>query len=88
VFAAASLSGHWEAARDFAKDASGVLVLAVARSPPTYILWFRPELLETVCWGGNPDKPIEIGSGDLPQSLTGASTAKVAALPGDARALA
>ncbi|WP_336487045.1 HWE histidine kinase domain-containing protein [Methylobacterium nigriterrae] len=64
VFATASLSSHWEAARDFASDASGMLALAVARNPPTYILWFRPEVLETVCWGGNPDKAVEIGSSD------------------------
>ncbi|AWN42645.1 HWE histidine kinase domain-containing protein [Methylobacterium durans] len=63
VFATASLASQWEPARDFAQDASGLLVLAVARTPPIYILWFRPEVLETVRWGGNPDKPVEIGSG-------------------------
>jgi signal transduction histidine kinase len=27
-------------------------------------LWFRPEFLETVSWGGNPNKPVSADSGD------------------------
>ncbi|MER2263731.1 HWE histidine kinase domain-containing protein [Methylobacterium oxalidis] len=60
VFTTASLASRWEPSRDFAHDASGLLALAVARNPPTYILWFRPEVLETVRWGGNPNKPVEV----------------------------
>ena len=61
VFATASLSSHWEFARDFAIDASGVIAIAASRSPRDYIIWFRPEVIESVRWAGNPDKPVEAG---------------------------
>jgi hypothetical protein len=33
----------------------------VDRSPQDYVLWFRPELLSTVTWAGNPAKAVEAG---------------------------
>src|SRR4051812_4664811 len=41
--------------------ASGLLVIASERRERDYILWFRPELIETVTWSGRPDKPVEVG---------------------------
>jgi chemotaxis family two-component system sensor kinase Cph1 len=37
--------------------ASGLLAMAISRIQHRYVLWFRPELLQTVTWAGNPDKP-------------------------------
>ncbi|MFZ4409273.1 MAG: HWE histidine kinase domain-containing protein, partial [Paracraurococcus sp.] len=48
-------------ARDFVEVGSGVLALAVSRDPRDTILWFRPEVLQTVTWAGNPNKPVESG---------------------------
>ena len=31
----------------------------------SYILWFRPEIVETVKWGGNPEKPVREEAGTL-----------------------
>src|SRR5690606_7150982 len=28
-----------------------------------YVMWFRPEVVHTVTWAGNPDKPVEQTSG-------------------------
>jgi light-regulated signal transduction histidine kinase (bacteriophytochrome) len=42
--------------------ASGLLATAVSSTPGDYLLWFRPEQVRTVTWGGNPFKPVEIGN--------------------------
>jgi light-regulated signal transduction histidine kinase (bacteriophytochrome) len=45
----------------YADVASGVLAVPLSRSPPRRVmLWFRPEVAQTVTWGGNPDKPVEL----------------------------
>jgi diguanylate cyclase (GGDEF)-like protein len=41
-------------------DCSGILLMPMLGSPENAILWFRPEVVETVRWGGNPDKAAEI----------------------------
>ncbi|NVN88734.1 MAG: GAF domain-containing protein [Rhodopseudomonas sp.] len=46
--------------------ASGVLAVPLSRSPPRRVmLWFRPEVAQTVYWAGNPDKPVIAGQGEL-----------------------
>jgi diguanylate cyclase (GGDEF)-like protein len=39
-----------------AQDGSGALLLPLSQTNNSAILWFRPELLRDVRWGGNPDK--------------------------------
>lgn len=39
--------------------ASGVLAVSVPRFQASYIIWFRPEVIRTVTWAGNPDKAME-----------------------------
>ncbi|MFC7477114.1 HWE histidine kinase domain-containing protein [Dankookia sp. GCM10030260] len=48
-------------AEEFAEVASGALVLAVSRDPRDSIIWFRPEVRQTVAWAGDPAKPVETG---------------------------
>ncbi|MDC7784983.1 ATP-binding protein [Rhodoplanes sp. TEM] len=49
-------------AAEYADVASGVLAVPLSRSPPRRVmLWFRPEVTQTVRWGGNPEKPVEPG---------------------------
>ncbi|MBM0742746.1 GAF domain-containing protein [Phormidium sp. CLA17] len=48
-----SLLPEAETLKDFASG-----LLAVLVSPQHYILWFRPEVIQTVNWAGNPQKPI------------------------------
>jgi light-regulated signal transduction histidine kinase (bacteriophytochrome) len=43
----------------FADVASGLIALSVSRSPRDYVLWFRPEVVRDITWGGNPNKPVE-----------------------------
>ena len=42
--------------------ASGVMAASVSRTPGEYLIWFRPERVRTVTWGGDPNKPFVIGS--------------------------
>jgi light-regulated signal transduction histidine kinase (bacteriophytochrome) len=51
---------HPEAAR-YADIASGVLAVPLGRASTNYLLWFRPEVAQTVTWGGDPHKPVRIG---------------------------
>ena len=48
--------------------ASGLLASPVSNSPGEYLIWFRPERIRTVIWGGNPFKPVVIG--DDPRDLS------------------
>jgi two-component system, chemotaxis family, sensor kinase Cph1 len=57
VFATDRLAEIYPSARDFVDVASGLLVIAVSRDPSDFILWFRPELVETALWAGDPAKP-------------------------------
>lgn len=41
--------------------APGVLAFAFDDDPDHYIAWFRAEVVSTVRWGGNPQKPVERG---------------------------
>jgi len=60
VFETRSLPKHYPAAEAFQAIASGVLALEISRIHPNYMLWFRPEVIQTVNWGGNPNKPVEV----------------------------
>ena len=48
-------------AEAFADGASGLIALSVSKTPHDYVLWFRREIVGTVTWAGNPDKPGETG---------------------------
>ncbi|MBD2197092.1 MULTISPECIES: ATP-binding protein [Calothrix] len=60
LFHTRSLSHIYPAAEAFKAVASGVLALEISRIHRHYIVWFRPEVQQTVNWGGNPDKPVEV----------------------------
>jgi light-regulated signal transduction histidine kinase (bacteriophytochrome) len=60
LFETRSLLLDYPAAESFKAIASGVLALEISRVQHNYILWFRPEVIQTVNWGGNPNKPVEV----------------------------
>ncbi len=61
VFATDCLPSLYPAADKFKDTASGILVLPLSKAHGDYILWMRPELLQTVRWAGDPSKPMEVG---------------------------
>ncbi len=42
--------------------ASGLLAVPVSAMAGEYLIWFRPERVRTITWGGNPFKPVLIGN--------------------------
>ncbi len=61
IFSTDRLGEVYAPAKAFTNVASGLLVIAVSRDPSDFILWFRPELVETALWAGDPAKPVTIG---------------------------
>jgi light-regulated signal transduction histidine kinase (bacteriophytochrome) len=67
---AATAAGHIVATRQLgveaptwagrARVASGVLAFRMPEPVQGWVLWFRPELVQTVHWGGDPDKQVSI----------------------------
>jgi diguanylate cyclase (GGDEF)-like protein len=48
-------------AERFADSASGILAMPLAGLPGDAIAWFRPEVVRTVRWGGDPRKAVLAG---------------------------
>jgi light-regulated signal transduction histidine kinase (bacteriophytochrome) len=46
-------------ARAFRDRAAGVLAIAISKLHSSWVLWFRPEVVQTLRWGGDPRKPAE-----------------------------
>lgn len=58
VFATDSLAAHWAQGEAFAGLASGLLAISISQLHPSYIMWFREEVVRTVKWAGVPGKPV------------------------------
>ncbi|MFO0951244.1 MAG: GAF domain-containing protein [Isosphaeraceae bacterium] len=62
IYVTDSLARDYPPGELFAQVASGVLAVPLSRGRRNLILWFRPETIQTVTWGGNPhDKPTVEG---------------------------
>jgi light-regulated signal transduction histidine kinase (bacteriophytochrome) len=68
VFATASLGLEFPQFAGMIKVASGIVVAPISNNPGEYLIWFRPERIRTVTWGGDPLKPFVIG--DDPSDLS------------------
>ncbi len=62
------LSSEMPAARDMADTASGVLAVSISQIHRSYVLWFRPEVVQTVNWGGDPRKRGDAAGGLSPRT--------------------
>ncbi|MEB3227922.1 MAG: GAF domain-containing protein, partial [Synechocystis sp.] len=60
LFMTAALPHCFPDASAYADKASGLLAIAISRIQRQYILWFRPERLQTVTWAGDPQKPKQV----------------------------
>jgi len=68
VFHTDELAAVYPPAKAFLHNASGLLALPISRIHQHYLLWFRPELVQTVEWAGNPhEKNVAAGA---PAQLT------------------
>ena len=59
VFSTDRLPSLYPEASVFQATATGVLTVRLIPHRPDYVMWFRPEIEQTVQWAGNPDKPVE-----------------------------
>ncbi|HYD46848.1 MAG TPA: ATP-binding protein [Terriglobales bacterium] len=59
-FCTASLPALFAPAMQVKDSASGLMTFAVPSASRMRVLWFRPEVVQTVHWGGDPRKPAEI----------------------------
>ncbi|MGK7897457.1 MAG: ATP-binding protein, partial [Xenococcus sp. (in: cyanobacteria)] len=65
VFTTDSLAKIYPDADKYKNIASGLVAMAISRH--NYVLWFRPEVIQTVHWGGDPNNAYEAdrSQGDL-----------------------
>ncbi len=56
LFATHALSRSYPATAAYKDIASGMLAIAITDG--NYVLWFRPEVIQTVHWAGDPTKPV------------------------------
>ena len=63
-FSTASLGALFPRAREASAVASGLLTFGLPGVPQRRLLWFRPEIVETVSWAGDPAKPLAADCGE------------------------
>jgi light-regulated signal transduction histidine kinase (bacteriophytochrome) len=61
VFCTESLPALLSGGEAMKETACGVLAVGISKLHRSYLLWFRPEVIQTVTWGGDPRKPAEPG---------------------------
>ncbi|MDQ8032945.1 MAG: ATP-binding protein [Bordetella sp.] len=57
VYATQRLRDAIPEAAQWGDTASGMLAISISQMHNSYVLWFRPEVVQTVNWGGDPRKP-------------------------------
>ena len=62
LFSTASLALDEPTFAPLAAVASGLVAAPLSSMPGDYLVWFRPEQVRTVTWGGNPQKPFVVGN--------------------------
>jgi light-regulated signal transduction histidine kinase (bacteriophytochrome)/CheY-like chemotaxis protein len=61
VFATHELANRLPAAASYAQQASGLLAIPLSRTARDYLMLFRHEIVHTVKWAGDPNKPVTVG---------------------------
>ena len=56
VVATHALGDDHPPATAYADRASGLLAISISKTYASYVLWFRPEVIRTVRWAGDPNK--------------------------------
>lgn len=64
LFQTDSLVRDYPSGEAIADMASGVFLLRISQIRRYYLLWFRPEVIQTVTWAGNPQASIQIDEDD------------------------
>lgn len=70
VFHTSQLALHYAPAQGFQGIAAGVLAVSISQVHRHLILWFRPEIVKTVTWAGNPRKTLLAADGRIHPRLS------------------
>jgi two-component system, chemotaxis family, sensor kinase Cph1 len=62
VFYTDSLPQIYPDAQSYKNVASGLLAIPISQR--NYVLWFRPEVIQTVDWGGDPNQPYLVSESE------------------------
>jgi chemotaxis family two-component system sensor kinase Cph1 len=62
VIATAALGRDDAAFQPLQPIAAGLLATPISATPGEYLIWLRPERVRTVTWGGDPNKPVIVGT--------------------------
>ena len=65
IFNTDNLASVYPAGAGMTRNASGILALPISRIHKHYLIWFRPEVIHTIDWAGNPH--AKEGAGPLGQ---------------------
>jgi light-regulated signal transduction histidine kinase (bacteriophytochrome)/CheY-like chemotaxis protein len=63
LFATHTLPLLYPPSREWKSMASGVMAVQILPEHRCYALWFRPEVISTVTWAGDPNKPVSVEDG-------------------------
>ena len=58
VYFTKNLSKFYPPAHDFIDTGSGILSIKLGRSDHDFLIWFRPQVIQQVNWGGNPQDKV------------------------------
>ncbi len=58
VYSSRNLPGEYEQAANYKETASGIISIPIDSVNGEYLVVFRPEVITTVTWGGNPEEAI------------------------------
>ena len=66
LFCTSDLGSHYPPACGFRDRGAGLLALSVSEPCQNWLLWFRPEVAQTVAWAGKPAKLVKPGADGQP----------------------
>ncbi|MCD5984866.1 ATP-binding protein [Pseudomonas sp. CDFA 610] len=69
VFSSHKLSSVYPPAEAYQSIASGVLAMSLPKPVDNGVIWFRPEVKESIQWSGDPTKPLNLESSDVGMHL-------------------
>jgi light-regulated signal transduction histidine kinase (bacteriophytochrome) len=53
------LQRDWPASSEWPANIGGALAISVSQLHRNFVIWFRPELVQTIKWAGDPSKPMD-----------------------------
>jgi light-regulated signal transduction histidine kinase (bacteriophytochrome) len=57
-------------AKNYVAIASGILAIRISPNSSNFVIWFAPEVLQEVKWGGNPEEKLVVNTTDGSQRLS------------------